>query len=397
MEPIPGDAGAIARGAADMVSAATRMQRAAETLGHLVAGHFTSKATDALKVNASDLQVSMVQASARYQGAGDALADFARQLPELQNRALSAIARSGATDVGSARSVRDGYALESFEANFNPLLPQEERDRISRNLEHAEQELREQEALRNAARHDYEDVRTAWDSLGNEIADRIQKAIDASKLNEAWYEQVGHWLDDHLQDIHEILASIGTVLSVASLIFGWIPGLGQVLLIAAAIVSVVNLVISIRQAALGQKSWGSVALEGAFAVLSLVGGVKAAMDLRRGASMFTFVRQANLGASEYRIATQQLGNKAYWDTGASWGIRLALKSDQARIVKGGFNMFESIFYKTPGAWAESGKSDFIWGLGTFLLGEKVSPEVEKYAGLDLPPGVECHAYVTAPR
>ena len=284
MHSIPGDPDVIADQARTMVAAALTMQKAAERLMLLTDNtDFTSEATDQLRRNAGDLAASMTKASIRYRGAGQALDTFSSQLRTLQGEADAALAAHGQTDVAGATHVHAGLEVEALEAKANPFMPDDERQRIALRLNHAQQALQHEQIRAKAAESQWEGVNAAWETAANSAASAIQDADAASHLNEGAVQHVLNWVDDHLQDIHDVLDVVSQVLSVVGLVLmatGVGAPLGLALLAGAgALLAVINLGITAIQFSEGKKSMSQLIFEGVFAVLAVVGAVSAVAAL----------------------------------------------------------------------------------------------------------------------
>lgn len=265
---IPGSPDVIHREAAAMITAADQMDRAATALKNVSNGGYQSLATDAIKENASTLAVTLTKASTRYRGAGEALKQFAKVLRPLQDQANRAITAGNHADVSSAQHALNAARVEEAQLIFQPA-DEAENERVKHELRLAEQEVAQRQRERDAAKADYDEAVQQWNDWAKKTAAAIGSSNEASQLNRASF------LGIPLDTWHEVLENIGTVLTVLSILLCWVPGLGQILMIAIALVALAALVVSIVQASRGEKNWGEVAIEGAFAVVSVIGAVKA--------------------------------------------------------------------------------------------------------------------------
>ena len=181
--PLPGNADVVASGAQSMKAAAAEMTAAAATLRGLAdQGQYRSGAIDQFRTHAGELATVMTKASMRYQGAGQALADYAPQLRSAQERALAAIQAAKSTNVGFAKGrVRELKAqLLVDAATLNP----DEFHRTNAQFAEAKQDLEEQKGAYGRAVADYERAVDELKGHASAAAERIVSADEMSGLND---------------------------------------------------------------------------------------------------------------------------------------------------------------------------------------------------------------------
>lgn len=342
MDKIPGDPDVVRDQAQTMVNASRMMKDAADRLMQLTDDtDFSSDATDQLRRNAGDLAASMTQASIRYRGAGQALGAFSAQLRVLQADADVALAAYGQTDVSGAAHLHTGAEIEAVAAAGNPFMPDDERQHIARQLHQAQQVLEQERIRANAATSQWESAHTKWDAAAKAAANVIRDADDASRLNEGAIQHFLNWVDDHLQDIHDIIDAVGTILAVISIALiatGVGAPLGIIGITAlVALLAVENLGITAIQYSEGKKSMSDLIFEGAFAILSVV-GLGSAIAAAKGA-----------GAKDLGEGLVKAGAKAIGKT----DLKDALVK---RLTAAPEAMFEGVTW-AEGKWGDSALSE----------------------------------------
>lgn len=120
------------------------------------------------------------------------------------------------------------------------------------------------------------------DRAGRTAAQHLHWVVDNDKvkdghfegLKDAWkkFEDAMHALGEQLakalSDMADVVGQIATVLGVAALLLGWIPGIGQALVVAAIAVSVLSLACETAKMIRGEGDWMSMGL----AVLGILSG-----------------------------------------------------------------------------------------------------------------------------
>lgn len=287
LTPLRGDPAYVASQAAEMVTAADRMEQAASRLRALMNGaEYRSDAVDAVAVNAEALASVMTKASIRYRGTGEALKDYATVLDAAQQQADGAIGQQASTDVWSARSDvlhKEAQASVDF---ANPLTSEEERERGRVELAQARQHLAQQEAQSAVAAATYEDARADVERAAVIAMGRIKDSIEASGLNDSFWDDFEGFKDEYLVPILnavvEVLTAVNKILGALSLVLAFIPGLQG---LAAALktlsfaLTLVTFVATVMLTVLGERTVGELltaSLLMAAATVKLKGGPKTA-------------------------------------------------------------------------------------------------------------------------
>lgn len=271
---LPGEPALVQSQASAMVAAAERMTRAAAALRRLDVDA-SSDAVRELVENTDEVAEVMQRAATRYRGAGEALLDYARVLDRAQADAALASRQHEATDVGGAALRLAGEEVAARDPLL--LLPDREADRahVIAEVTRARQHLAEQQAAATDASQRWEHARSDVDDAADRAIDRINASIEKSGLRDGFWKQVGAWFDTATAALQDVLNAIAPVLSVAALLLGWVPFLGQVLAVAALAVTLISVAILVYQAARSGRSVLRTFSEVAFALVNVIPGVKA--------------------------------------------------------------------------------------------------------------------------
>lgn len=276
MDQIPGDPSRVRDQATSMVRAAERMKSAAETLQRIDSGAYDSDAIDAVFVNTTEVASVLRGASTRYRGTGEALQDYAEVLDSAQQQSREASDKMAGTDVDGA--IWDVASKQAAVANPVLLLPdrEAERDQVHRELVQAKQELHAQQAQANDAREQWQRAKDDVDQAAEEAIRRIHIAVEDSGLNDAAWDDVLAWFDKAAVEVLAVLEDIGPILGIAALLTAWIPVVGQVFAALAGLAALVTLVATAYQYTRNDIGGKEALVTGAFAVLSIVPGFRAA-------------------------------------------------------------------------------------------------------------------------
>lgn len=275
VNPLPGDPSYVAAQASAMTSAAAKMTSAATSLRRLTATHFKSDAYQELAENADQTAEVLDRAAERYSGTGKALGSYATVLHHAQQRANVAIAALNQTDVWSAQQ----QVNQLREQSRNPILlidasRQAERDRLAIELASAENDLASQQKLAGHAVSEYEAAQQEVNTAASAAIEQIHTAVESSRLNDGAWEKFSKFMDKLAEFVATITEVLGTILSVIALLTCWIPVIGQLVLVAALLVTLAGLAASAWQFARGDKSLGAFMLDAGFAVLACIPGGK---------------------------------------------------------------------------------------------------------------------------
>lgn len=289
LHALPGEPAKVAAEARKMLDAASRMRRAAATLKQLAdRGQYRSQAVDALRSNATDVSVVMTKAAVRYEGAGEALSDYAPALEAAQRQATTAIAMLQGTDVGGARASVQRAALDPWE---HVTLSEEDKARRAVELADAKADLAEQERAVAAAQALHADAVRDVEVAAQRAMTRIHEANEMSGLNDSFWDNwnglVDKYINPAIEMLTKILDVISDIIGVIALILAFIPGL-QPLAAALAGLSLalkgISLLLTTLQVLMGKKTWGDLLSKAVVLAVSVVlkGGIGKAVTKAKG-------------------------------------------------------------------------------------------------------------------
>jgi hypothetical protein len=284
VDPTPGDPVLVLAGGRDYQDVAGAIDDAATALGRLDVAGTVSHALDALMETKDDTIAQIRRAHARYQGAGDALVDYARDLERVQAETLTALEQARqAADVAAASHRTADRWQDLADAATDPG----ERADHTRQARAAADDAEAAAGQVATARTRIETAVTDRDRAARAAADRIEDITGTDDLNDGWWDDWGAKVVAAIADIADMVSTIAGVLAI---VVAFIPVVGTalagVLLVVAAVAAIVSMVANITLAATGERSWteAGIAIAGAaLSVIGLGGAAKAATGLSKAA------------------------------------------------------------------------------------------------------------------
>jgi len=284
--PLDGDPDAIADHARVYKTTALRLKNAADDLRDLTDDStFVSLAVDEVRLKALDARTATESIHVRYDGAADAMSQYAIDLRAAQDRATRAINNfTGANgEQGAASRLADD--LEETVKNDNGQTPNLVDDFLE-----AKRALERFAASTQAALDEYNAaVQDKMDAVTRAIT-ALKDAADTSALNDGFFEAIGgafqgayEWAQENLtpllEKLHEVLSAIGpildlisTVLSIVAIFVPVLAPLAAAVKTLALVVAIATLACSVALVLLGKGSLGAVVGEGlGLAVGALLG------------------------------------------------------------------------------------------------------------------------------
>lgn len=316
--PLDGDPDTIADQARVYKATALRLKNAADDLRDLTDDStFISLAVDEVRLKALDARTATESIHVRYDGAADAMAQYAVDLRAAQDRANRAISNYMGADGEQSAAERLADDLEDSVKTDNGQTPNLVDDFLE-----AKRALEQFAASTAAALSEYTAaVQDKLDAVNRAITG-LKDAADSSNLNDGFFEAIGgafqeayEWAQENLTPLiewaHEFLAQLGEIVSLLafvvtllSLIPIFTPFLGPiaaVLQIASLAISALTLLCSLALVVLGKGSLGDVVGETIGLVASAVlfgagSGIKGAVAVAgrpaASAALTTATREA---------------------------------------------------------------------------------------------------------
>ncbi|MCU1424006.1 MAG: hypothetical protein JWM51_297 [Microbacteriaceae bacterium] len=317
LNPLDGDPDSIATHAAAYKLTASRLKNAADDLRDLTDDStFVSLAVDEVRLKALDARTAAESVSVRYDGAADAMSQYAIDLRAAQDRAKNAIATYvGADGEQSAAQTLANDLKDSVTAD-NGQTPNLVDDFLA-----ASHALQNFAASTAAAIAEYNAAVDDKITAVNRALTGLKDAADTSNLNDGFFDAIGgafqqayEWaqenlapflevLHDALAKISEILDVLAFALAIGAIFFPALAPLAAAVKTVALAVSITVLACSIALVLLGKGSLGDVAAEGiGMAAGKLVGaasnGVKGAMAVAGSPAASVALTQATRQAIE---------------------------------------------------------------------------------------------------
>ncbi|MET0989248.1 MAG: hypothetical protein ABWY54_01235 [Glaciihabitans sp.] len=270
--PLDGDPDSIADHARVYKSTALRLKNAADDLRDLTDdATFISLAVDEVRLKALDARTATESVHVRYDGAADAMSQYAIDLRAAQDRANSAISTYMGADGEQSAASRLADDLEESVKTDNGQTPNLVDDFLQ-----AKRALERFAASTAAALTEYNAaVQDKMDAVNRAIKG-LKDAADSSNLNDGFFEAIGgafqgayEWAQENLtpllEVLHDVLDVINKIVSVLAFIVTiaaiFIPVLAPLALglqIASLALSALILTCSLALVFLGKGSLGDV-------------------------------------------------------------------------------------------------------------------------------------------
>lgn len=270
-KPLTGDPGLLESKARHYRDIAEAIQRSTLTLKSIHdVDDMKSQATEALKTQADDVRKDIDKAHDRYDKTAQALLTYAAALRTAQEDAQRAIAdidaKESAYGAASARS-RDAENL-AYDTRWKSEATLEEKtqaaddaDRARRHLETASQDLA-------AAQQRWRDALKAKTDAANTARTAISDVVDRNNhglKDPSWWEKA-------LKSVYEVFKTICDIAGILAIFLAWVPVLGQILMVLAAVGAVLTAIEAVMAAVRGDGSWGAALFAVVGAVLTVFGG-----------------------------------------------------------------------------------------------------------------------------
>ncbi|WP_295013525.1 hypothetical protein [uncultured Microbacterium sp.] len=320
VEVIDGDATAIHDRGATISSLATQMTTAAQTLQDIKSGKLVGKgyAMDKIKDVVGDVHGDLDEAGRRYKPAGKTLTDYAGVLATVQAQMKTIVAdcekshQALATAQSDAQQASHALSVHEHAVADHPPTPDQAASSKTTgdNLAHAASSAASTLSAAGSE-HDHNLGRfdTAYDTWHEAYEDAVSGLGDANKIGEdsTWENIAGV-----LAVISEWVSWIGLAIAVLGLIIG-----GPFFAIAALVVGVIALALTIALMFDGRKGWGDLA----WAIVGVlpIGKLGKIFSAGKGNMLSKFGSEF---VGQFRNPVQQLrGLKSFADSGIEYGSR----------------------------------------------------------------------------
>lgn len=258
-DPVPGEPAEAARLARRYADTAREIDAQAAVLarfGQDDSGAWDSDAGRVFAEHAGDLSGDVAKAQHRYTVASAALAEWSQLLEETQAEADSALA--AAKEAQARAAAHAPLPSGGYSPTILPGSPESaDARRRALALDEAESDLaRARRRLALAV--------DSYTAAASRLGAQIRDASGHDGLKDSRWDRFKGWVCDRasvFRFVAEVAGAIALVASVLSLVLGWVPILGQVLIAVALIATAVSLIANTMLAMAGEGSWLLVGLD----------------------------------------------------------------------------------------------------------------------------------------
>lgn len=314
--PLEGDPDELIAKARHYQEIGNAIARSANTLKAIGDQHeMTSKAVDALRDSSASVGDDIDKARERYQKTAAALLTYGASLRAAQDRANTAISHISAKEHDATAAHRTLVAAThaaSTAADADKATTQTAATKAQSGAHEADVAL---QAAQQEWQHALDDKNQAAALAIAAIVDVVDTHNNG--LNDTWW-------DDWGSALFSILKTICDWAGVLAIFLSWVPILGEVLLVLAAVGAVLDVIDAFIKLANGEGSWGDVIFAVVGAVLTLGGGKLIEMAAK-GAKAMVVVKGAEAlrgEGADVRVAMKTLQN-------AKWGEKAYMTQREA--------------------------------------------------------------------
>jgi hypothetical protein len=263
-QPLKGDPTVLAAKAQHYQDIADAIKRSVTTLKKIHdVDDMKSKATEKLKDSSKDVADDIEKAHDRYEKTAQALLTYAGKLQDAQDAANTAISHiSDKQDAADAahRAARTAQQTADDATDADKSTADADAATAKTDATDADHAL----AAAHKEWHDALDTKnTAADAAVKAIVDVVEHHNNGLKDS---------WWDDWGSSVYEAFKTICKWAGVLSIFLGWVPILGQILIVLATIGAVLDLIDSVIKAITEGGSWLDVLVAAGGVALSFVGG-----------------------------------------------------------------------------------------------------------------------------
>ncbi|MFV2145630.1 hypothetical protein [Isoptericola sp. G70] len=251
---------------------ADAIERATSTLESIVDdASTTAQSMDETKKLASDVKEDISKATERYRETGDALVSYASFLDVAISDSETAAAQIATIedDLASARATASNAQSEVDDLPNDSQ--QGEIDSANSALTTANARVSSLEGSLSYWQGQWNEAREYKDSAARGARDRIDEVVTGDKVNgleDGFWDKAGEVWDN----VYKVVKVICDIAGILAIFLSWVPILGQILLVLAAVGAILAVVNAVFKAARGQGSWWGVVGAAGLAALSLFGG-----------------------------------------------------------------------------------------------------------------------------
>ncbi|ROS76735.1 hypothetical protein [Cellulomonas sp. PhB143] len=232
-----------------------------------------SLAMDATRSLADSVSGDIAKAERRYRETGVALADYASALERQKALSETAVTEISRLE-GELQTAKDREASARWDHQLQELSVTATPEDVTASktaLTSATGDVGDAESALTAAQGRWEEAHEAKDTAAGTAITRISDVVDGEHVNgleDSRWDKIKA-VAGYLYEGFKILCDVAGVLAI---FLAWVPGLGEALLVLAAIGTLLSVVESAVKLARGDIGWGSFLTTVALGAVSLFGG-----------------------------------------------------------------------------------------------------------------------------
>ncbi|PKQ26714.1 MAG: hypothetical protein CVT64_03150 [Actinobacteria bacterium HGW-Actinobacteria-4] len=329
-------------------SVTNSVRRTIDSLQQVTNGIQTqSEAVAAFAEIASEVQSDLKLVEIRYETFVEQLSVYATELQRLQEEAtaIRSVAHSAEDDYNTYTWRASDVAQEAQYLDYqDPAWA--EKQRLIQSLR---AQADDAEAVIARKQRDLENLMDEWREIADRCADQIAAALEASELNDGWWETFTHWVEHTLPSIEmwlDILAVVLTVLAILAVLTGVGAALAPALfMIARGIqmlskaIKVMKILTTVTQVARGEKPPSALVALAVDAAIDKVAGklIDGLGDKAMGGLIDKYGVALVEYAKEHGNATLELNAKELVNNGFSgWAESMFADAVMPGVGDGGF-------------------------------------------------------------
>ena len=265
----------------------------------------TAQAMEKTRALAGDVRGDIKKATARYRVTGDALAGYAPTLDSSISSSDTAATKIAELelDLSAARTAKSNAEMSALDS---PDASPADKATADNELTTATNRVDSLETSLAYWQGQWQEAKDAKDTAANTARTSIDEQFERDSVNDledSWTDKVG----EVLSSIYKVFKIICDIAGILAIFLSWVPVLGQVLLVLAAIGSILTILESVVKFANGEIGWGGLLLGVGLGVVGLFGG-KLAGTLGKVAKARAVTNAAATTNSTSRLATRLAGN-----------------------------------------------------------------------------------------
>ena len=255
-DPVPGDPDGVQRAAERYAEVASHIDSVASNLRKLTrTQEMESAAVKVVTSRATKVAEEVERARGRYEAIAQALGEYARSLRAAQDTADDLLARAVAVQHRIDNATTDRTLAARALASLDPSATDADRRRVQGRLATARTTVSDAEVELQHLRDELEQVVRDRDAAAQRAIDAIGSAQAADRLDDGWWQD---WGLDLARSVSKVAGDVAGYCGIAALVLGWVPILGQVLAVTAAVAGLFALVADIGLAIDGEQDWMAV-------------------------------------------------------------------------------------------------------------------------------------------